>query len=50
MIGKLSGHRQIQTTARYAHIARDSVKAAAVKISDSLELDMDIPPDASSTA
>ena len=27
MIGKLLGHTQVQTTARYAHLARDSVKA-----------------------
>ena len=26
MIGKLLGHKKIQTTARYAHLARDSVK------------------------
>ena len=26
MIGKLLGHRQVQTTARYAHLARESVK------------------------
>ena len=26
MIGKLPGHRKVQTTARYAHLARESVK------------------------
>ena len=26
MIGKLLGHTQVQTTARYAHLARDTVK------------------------
>ena len=46
MIGKLLGHHKIQTTARYAHLARHSVKAAAVRISDSLAADMDTPPDA----
>ena len=25
MIGKLLGHTQVQTTARYAHLARDTV-------------------------
>ena len=29
MIGKLLGHTQVQTTARYAHLANDSVKSAA---------------------
>ena len=36
MIGKLLGHTQVQTTARYAHLARDSVKASASKIADSI--------------
>ena len=47
MIGKLLGHTQVQTTARYAHLARNSVKVAAVRIADSLEGDMDTPPDVS---
>jgi integrase len=29
MIGKLLGHAQVQTTARYAHLAADPVKMAA---------------------
>ena len=29
MIGKLLGHNKVQTTARYAHLANDPVKAAA---------------------
>ena len=29
MIGKLLGHSQIKTTARYAHLARDTVREAA---------------------
>ena len=33
MIGKLLGHTQVQTTARYAHLAADPVKAAASKVS-----------------
>ena len=36
MIGKLLGHTQVQTTARYAHLARDSVKASASRIADSI--------------
>ena len=47
MIGKLLGHRQVQTTARYAHLARHSVKAAALRIEDSLAVDMDVPANAS---
>jgi integrase len=38
MIGKLLGHTQIQTTARYAHLASDPAKQAATKISDRLAL------------
>ena len=33
MIGKLLGHSQVQTTARYAHLADDPAKAAANRIS-----------------
>ena len=44
-IGQLLGHKQIQTTARYVQLARDSVKAAAESVSASLAADMDIPPD-----
>lgn len=36
MIGQLLGHTQVQTTARYAHLAADPVKQAATKISDRL--------------
>ena len=36
MIGKLLGHTQIQTTARYAQLAADPMKAAANKISNRL--------------
>jgi len=36
MIGKLLGHTQVQTTARYAHLAADPIKAAANKISERL--------------
>jgi site-specific recombinase XerD len=30
MIGKLLGHSQMQTTARYAHLADDPVQGAAI--------------------
>ena len=33
MIGKLLGHTQVATTARYAHLAADPVKAAADHVS-----------------
>ena len=40
MIGKLLGHTQVQTTARYAHLARDTVKASAARIGDSIDGDL----------
>ena len=36
MIGKLLGHTQAQTTARYAHLARDSIQNAASRITGSI--------------
>ena len=36
IIGKLLGHTQVQTTARYAHLARDTVKASASRVGDSI--------------
>ena len=36
MIGKLLGHVQVQTTARYAHLAADPLKAAAERISSNI--------------
>ncbi len=41
MIGKLLGHRQVQTTARYAHLARESVKTSAARIAESIAADME---------
>ena len=38
-IGKLLGHSQVETTARYAHLAQDSVREAAARISDSIAAD-----------
>ncbi|MFS0738215.1 tyrosine-type recombinase/integrase [Sphingomonas sp. 1P06PA] len=36
MIGKLLGHTQVQTTARYAHLAGDPVHAAANDVSNAI--------------
>ena len=35
MIGKLLGHTQVQTTARYAHLAREAVNNAASRVAES---------------
>ena len=40
MIGKLLGHSQVETTARYAHLARDSVQESAVRIAASIGADL----------
>ena len=48
MIGKLLGHTKIQTTARYAHLARDSVKESAARVAASIGAD--ILPSGSRTA
>ena len=40
MIGKLLGHTQVQTTARYAHLARDSIQSAASRITCSIGGDL----------
>jgi site-specific recombinase XerD len=36
MIGKLLGHTQVQTTARYAHLAADPVKTATDQVAGSI--------------
>ncbi len=46
MIGKLLGHRKVQTTARYAHLARESVKTSAARVAESIAADMEEPPTA----
>ena len=38
MIGKLLGHTQVQTTARYAHLANESVKASGSHVGNSIRL------------
>ena len=40
MIGRLLGHRKMQTTARYAHLAQESVKEAAERVAESLRADL----------
>ena len=40
MIGRLLGHAEVETTARYAHLAEDSVRDAAVRVSDSIAADI----------
>ena len=40
MIGKLLGHSQVETTARYAHLARDSVHESAARIANSIAADI----------
>ena len=36
MIGRLLGHAQVTTTARYAHVMQDSEKTAAARVGDSI--------------
>ena len=40
VIARLLGHAQVQTTARYAHLARDSVKASAARVAASIGEDI----------
>ena len=50
VIAKLLGHSQIQTTARYAHLARDSVKASAARVAASIAGDFLHGSDSASSA
>ena len=40
MIGELLGHRKVQTTARYAHLARDSVRESTARVAESIGADI----------
>ena len=40
MIGKLLGHARIETTSRYAHLARDSVRESAERVATSIAADL----------
>lgn len=44
MIGKLLGHTQVQTTARYAHLKTDPIRAAADKVADAIASALAQPP------
>ena len=39
VIGKLLGHSRLETTARYAHLARDSAQEAAERVAESIAED-----------
>ena len=41
MIGRLLGHTQVETTARYAHLTEASLRDSAVQDSDSIAADLD---------
>ncbi len=40
IIDRLLGHRRVETTARYAHLARDSVRKSAERIAISIAADL----------
>ena len=40
VIGKLLGHSRLETTARYAHLARDSAQEAAERVAESIATDV----------
>lgn len=44
MIGKLLGHTQVQTTARYAHLKTDPIRSAADAVSDAIAIALSRPP------
>ena len=50
MIGKLLGHQKAQMMARYAHLARDSVKASAARFAESMRADPACEAEASRSA
>lgn len=44
VVAKLLGHRQVQTTARYAHLSDDHVSASAATVSERLQAQLAAPP------
>ena len=40
MIGELLGHRQVNTTARYPHLARESIQFSTAKVADNIGADI----------
>ena len=49
MIGKLLSHTQVQTTARYAHLARDSIQNAMARVTGSIGGNLASIPDTDKT-
>ena len=43
MIGRQLGHTQMQTTARYAHLAQDTERVSAARVAGSIEADIMVP-------
>ena len=41
MVGKILGHTQAQTTARYAHLADDPLQSVSDRVASSLKKRMD---------
>ena len=50
MIGRLLGHANVETTARYAHLSQDSVRDSAVRVSDSIAADLLVDQDPAGSA
>lgn len=46
MIGRLLGHTQVQTTARYAHLKTDPIRTAADKVSEMIAISLSKPVEA----
>jgi hypothetical protein len=42
MIGKLLGHKTVQSTARYAHLADDPIHLAALNVGADLARNLDV--------
>ena len=40
MIARLLGHRTVMTTVKYAHLARDTERASAAMVGDSIGADL----------
>ena len=50
MIGKLLGHADIQSTARYAHLARETERLSAARVGGSIGADIGAAGSAAGTA
>ena len=40
MVGKLLGHTQVQTTARYAHLANEFINTSGSRVANSIGTDI----------